>query len=351
MKFEHLLDIRLNLFDGGAAAGGEGAGAAAPGQTGTGDPGETKASPAPTRRGKSGEFQNVLFGKQEPAQSAADRGGNAAKTAADGAGAADNGQKAQSSDAGSDTKPGVTVTSDTLEAKRKAFQELVNGEYKDIYTEETQRIINRRFKETQNLEKQVGRTQPVIDMLMQRYKIADGDIAKLTAAIENDDAYWSEAAEEAGMSVEQYKQFQKLQRENAALLREQQQRSSQQAAQQQLQKWYGEAEQTKSLYPSFDLNVEVKNPQFLSMLKAGVPVQHAYEVIHMDEIKAGVAKMQAQATEKQVVDGIRARGARPPENGTASQSAFTVKDDPSKWSKKDRAEVARRVARGETIKL
>lgn len=341
MKSENLLNIRLDLFDGGAAAGGDGAGAAAPAsQNGDGAKGGSQAAPGSTRRGKSGEFQNVLFGKQSAPAAAGEGGGQ-------------EGQQ-QSSVAGSDKdkQPGVTTTSDTLEARRKAFQDLVNSEeYKDIYTEETQRIINRRFRETQNLEQQVARNQPLIDMLMQRYKISDGDIGKLTAAIENDDAYWSEAAEEAGMSVEQYKQFQKLQRENAALMRDQQQRRSQQAAQQQLQKWYGEAEQVKGVYPSFDLNAEVKNQQFLSMLKSGVPMQHAYEVVHLDDIKAGVAKMQAKATERQVVDGIRAKGARPQENGTTSQSAFTVKDDVSKLTKAERAEIARRVARGETIKF
>ena len=341
MKSENLLNIRLDLFEGGAAAGGDGAGAAAPAsQNGDGAKGGSQASPGSTRRGKSGEFQNVLFGKQSAPAAAGEGGGQ-------------EGQQ-QSSVAGSDKdkQPGVTTTSDTLEARRKAFQDLVNSEeYKDIYTEETQRIINRRFRETQNLEQQVARNQPLIDMLMQRYKISDGDIGKLTAAIENDDAYWSEAAEEAGMSVEQYKQFQKLQRENAALMRDQQQRRSQQAAQQQLQKWYGEAEQVKGVYPSFDLNAEVKNQQFLSMLKSGVPMQHAYEVVHLDDIKAGVAKMQAKATERQVVDGIRAKGARPQENGTTSQSAFTVKDDVGKLTKAERAEIARRVARGEIIKF
>ena len=335
MKFKHLLDISLSLFDGGAAAGGEGAGAAAPaGQAST--QGGSQAAPGPTRRGKSGDTQPVLYGKQ------------AAPAAA--GGTETGGQTAQPSDAGRGKEGEVITTSSTLEDRRKAFRDLVNSEeYKDIYTEETQRIINRRFRETQNLEEQLGRNQPIIDMLMQRYKIGDGDIGKLTAAIENDDAYWSEAAEEAGMSVDQYKQFQKLQRENAALLKAQLQQQSQQAAQQQLQKWYSEAEQVKGLYPSFDLNAEVKNPQFLAMLRAGVPVQHAYEVVHMEDIKAGVARMQAKATEKQVVDGIRAKGARPPENGTAAQSAFTVKDDVSKLTRKDRAEIARRVARGEHI--
>lgn len=338
MKTKYLLDIDLSLFDGGAAAGGgNGAGAAASGQGDTGTQGGSQAAPGNTRRGTSGETKPVLYGKQ------------AAPAAA--GGTETGGQTAQPSDAGTGKEAEVTTTSNTLEDKRKAFMDLVNGEYKDVYTEETQRIINRRFRETQNLEEQLSRNQPVIDMLMQRYKIGDGDLGKLTQAIENDDAYWSEAAEEAGMSVEQYKQFQKLQRENAALLKAQRQQQSQQAAQQRLQKWYSEAEQVKGLYPSFDLNAEVKNPQFLSMLRAGVPVQHAYEVIHMEDIKAGAARMAAQATEKQVVDGIRAKGARPQENGTAAQSAFTVKDDVSKLSKKDRAEIARRVARGERIEF
>lgn len=340
MNFKRLLDIRLNLFDGGGAAGGEGAGAAAPaGQAGqAGAQGETQASPAPTRRGRSGEYNNVLFGKQpgEPSDAA-------------GASAEGQGRQAEPSDAGRGKKAEVQTTSDTLDDRRRAFKELVTGEYKDVYGEEVQRLIDRRFKDTKSLEDQVSRSRPVLDMLMQRYKIADGDMDKLAQAVENDDAYWSQAAEEAGMSVEQYKQFQRLERENAELLRFRQQQRSQQAAEQQLQRWYGEAEQARSLYPSFDLNAEVQNPQFLSMLRAGVPVQHAYEVIHMEDIKAGAARMAAQATEKQVTDGIRARGARPQENGTTAQSGFTVKDDVSKLSKKDRAEIARRAMMGEKI--
>lgn len=330
-----LLDVSLRLFDG---EGGAAAPAAGEGAADGGNKGGFQASPAPTRRGKSGGFQNVLFGKQgdEPTAAGDEPGPEG---------------KAQPSAAGKGKEGDVVTTSNTLEDRRKAFQELVNGEYKDIYTEETQRIIDRRFREARNLEERAAKQQPVIDMLMQRYKIADGDLGKLAAAVENDNAYWSEAAEEAGMSVEQYKQFQRLKRENDALLRAQRMRQNQQAAQQQLQKWYSEGEQVKAVYPDFDLGTESKNPQFISMLKAGVPVQHAYEVIHMDEIKAGVAQSTARQTEKQVVDGIRAKGNRPAENGTSSQSAFTVKDDPHKWTKQDRAEVARRVARGETIKL
>lgn len=330
MKFNDILHVTLDLFDGAAGAAASGAGEGA----GSGTQGETQqTSPAATRRGSSGEYSNVKFGKQDQPAAAGD-------------------QQAAPPAAGEETKKqGVETTSDTLEDKRRAYRAMVDGEYKDQYTEDTQRIIDRRFRETKNLEAQLSQQKPILDMLMQRYKIGDGDLGKLTQAIENDNAYWSQAAEEAGMSVEQYKQFQKLQRENAQLLQAQRRSQSQQAAQQQLQKWYQEAEAMKADYPDFDLGRESQDPQFLSMLRSGVPVKLAYEVKHMDEIKSTVAQTTAQKTEKQVVEGIRAKGARPAENGTSSQSGFVVKDDPAKWTKKDRAEIVRRVQRGEQIKL
>lgn len=340
MRNYKLLNVILSLFDGGAAAAGagEGAGAAAPAQGDNGAQGGSQASPASTRRGnKSGESQRILYGKQAfPAEAGDQAGTNEVTSPVAGEGKTDG-------------EPGTVTTSNTLEDKRKAYRELMEGEFKDIYTEDTQRIINRRFREERTLQEQLDRAKPVLAMLMQRYGIADGDTAKLMAAVENDTAYWSEAAEKAGMSVDQYMQLQKLQRENAALLEAQKRNQSQQQAQQQLQRWYTEAEEVRQLYPSFDLNAEVKNDNFLSMLRAGVPVRHAYEVVHMEDIKAGVAAMQAKATEKQVVNNIRAKGARPAENGTAAQSGFTVKDDVSKLTRRDREEIARRVARGEHI--
>lgn len=310
------LPVDLTLFD-GAAATGDGAG--------TGATGETQASSDSTRRSATGETQRVLYGKQPKAES-------------------------DPSDAGEETTADVITTSNTLEERRKAYRDLVNSdEYKDLYTEDTQRIINDRFKQVKTLQESVDKSKPIIDMMLQKYKIADGDMGKLAQAVENDDAYWSEDAEKAGMNVEQYKKYMKLQRDNQQLREEQQSRQAQEQRERQLHQWWDEGLKLKSVYPSFDLQQEVKNPEFLSMLRAGVPVQHAFEVMHMDQIKAGVAAMQAKATEKQVVAGIRAKGTRPQENGTAAQSAFTVKDDVSKLTRKDRAEIARRVERGEHV--
>ena len=87
------------------------------------------------------------------------------------------------------------------------------------------------------------------------------------------------------------------------------------------------------------------NPDFLALLQRGVSVEQAYKVLHMDDF---LSKATAQA-EKTVTDNIRARGARPQENGAAPKSAVVVKDDVSKLTPADRAEIARRAAMGETI--
>ena len=316
MHFDIYLPVNLHLFD-GEGGGGEG-----------GAQGETQASaPASTRRGKSGE-NNVVYGKQPQADG-----------------------QTQPPVAGEKQEGDVVTTSNTLEEKRKAYDELIRGEYKDFYTQDTQKMIDRRFKETKGLQDQVSKMQPIIDLLSQKYQVEGGDLAKLVQAIESDDVYWADAAEEAGMSIESFKQFRKMQQENKELLAREQARQGREAVDRQVQQWYQEAEAMKSDYANFDLAREMQNPEFLSMLQAKVPVRTAYEVVHLDQIKSAERQMTAQATERQITANVRARGARPAENGTTSRSGFTVKDDVRKLSKADRAEIVRQAQRGKTIEF
>lgn len=334
-----LLEIDLHLFDGaagGAAAGGEGSGDGAAQATESALPkAETNRRGGSSRRSRAGELSNVVYGKQESATPVADT-----DVTPDAVG--DNGL-------GKANTSGVTTTSDTLDAKRKAFEEMIDGEYKDIYTEKFQQAFNRRFKETKGMEQSLNAQQPIMEMLMQRYNIGDGDIRKLQAAIEKDDVYWEDAAEKAGLTVEQYKAMQKLERENAELNRMRQRQLGEQQAQQKLSEWYKEADQVKAIYPAFDFKAETANRDFLGLLKSGLPVQKAYELMHMDEIKEAAARSAAETAGKQVVAKIQNKAARPLENGTSAQSAVIVKNDVSHLSRADRAEIARRVQRGEKI--
>ena len=335
-----LLDIDLQLFDGaaagaGGAAAGNGAASASAAQEGAGalPKAETKRGTGSSRRSKSGAYENVVFGKQDAAEPGAASTPDAGENKGEG-----------------NAKTGVSTTSDTLEAKRRAFDELIEGEYKDQYTEKFQQAFNRRFKETKGMENSLNAQKPIMDMLMQRYGIADGDVAKLQAAIEDDNAYWAEAAEEAGLTVEQFKAMQKLERENEELKRIRQRQQADQAAQQKMNQWYAEAEQVKQLYPGFDFRTEIGDKQFTDLLKRGISVQQAYELLHRDEINAAIARNAAQTAGQQMVAKIQNKAARPQENGMSSQSAVIVKNDVHNLSKADRAEAARQAMRGKKIK-
>ena len=333
-----LLDIDLRLFNGaagGAAAGGEGAATGGAAQATESSPkAEGQTGRGSSRRAKAGAYDNVIYGKQEDAPDAAD---------------------ADLPDAGGDAqgegKSGVTTTSDSLEAKRQAFKDLIEGEYKAQFEETFQAAFNRRFKGAKSMETALSAQKPIMDMLMQRYNIGDGDVGKLQAAIEKDDAYWEEAAEKAGLTVDQYRAMQKLERENRELRSMRQRQEGEERAQQQLAAWYQEAEAVKAIYPGFDFKTEAQDRNFMGLLRSGIGVRQAYELQHMDEIKAAAAKTAAQSAGAQMVAKLKGKASRPLENGTSSQSAAIVKSDVSNLTRADRAEIARRAQRGEKIRF
>ena len=306
MKLSKLLDINLTLFDGGdGASSGEGGG-------NSGVTGETMAGSVVTQQNNSGE------GGTQDAVSTTNKGSDAVNNKAD-------------------VKP--------------TFNDLINGEYKEEYTKKVQSVIDRRFKEVKTLEDTVKKNQDVIDRMMQRYKIADGDVTKLAKALDDDATFWEAEADEAGVDVDTYKNMKRMERELNTLRREKEEGERKEAERKTFEAWFKEADKVKETYPDFDFAEACKNQEFLSMLRVKIPMQHAYEVLHLGEIKSNVAQSVAKETEKQVVDNVRSKGTRPSENGTTSQSGFTVKKDVSSWSKEDMKDVIRRVQRGEIIKL
>lgn len=316
----NLLYIRLDLHDG--AAGGA-PGAAPAGGEGTGAPAETQG-PGGSRRGKSGEAApKVIYGKQPQQTDTPPAAGEAPKQ--------------------------TTATSDTLEARKAEFEKLISGDYKDIFTERTQQMIDRRFKETKGLEAKLAEVSPILDMLAQKYELADSDPKKLIEAIEQDERYWEEAADKAGLSVEQFKELKKLERENAELRKAKQAIEGDQNARKIMAEWQKQSEQLKTIYPGFDLGVEAENPLFAGLLRSGVDVKTAYEVIHIDDIKTNAAQIAGKQVETNITNNIKAKGQRPTETGIAAPPGVIIKNDVSKLTAADRKEIARRAARGEII--
>ncbi len=357
-----LINIRLDLFNGGAAgAAGSGAGAGT-GASGGGNTGgnapttgasngsPSGASPVSARRSKPGAFDNVKFGKQPSAQVAPANENAVSSVAGEDVSTAEEGAKASDKP----TDP---------EARRKAYRELVEGEFKDLYQEDTQNIVKQRFKESRELRETSAKQKAILDILAQRYGIEDGDPVKIQEALDKDNSLWADMAAEAGFDdVSKYRDYMKLQIETKNLRaaeaeRVAAQKEAQRVAQErqfiqsQTAKWAQEGEALKAKYPNFDIAADLQDKQFVGMLRAGVPMEVAYQAKHHSEIVSNAVSTAKAETEKNVVDNIRARGSRPQENGTQSQSSFTVRDDPHSLTKAERAEIARRAGHGGIIKF
>lgn len=302
----NLLDVILTLFD----SGGEG----------PSDGGE--ASPSHTPGKVNLPQETVAYGKQPTPTSSPQDGG---------------GELPRAEDA---SQPQV---------RRAKFDELIKGEFKDLYDARVQSIVKDRLGDVKQMKAKLASVSPVLELLAQRYGLDTEDPDALLEAVEQDDAYWEQAADEVGMTVEQYRAMQKLERENQRLRQVQEVTLREEAVTRKVQEWEEQGRALQETYPDFDLQGECRNPQFVSLLRNGVDVKTAYEVLHMDEIKHGVAAGAAKAAERAVTATIQAKGMRPTENGAVGQGGILVKDDVTKLTRADRAEIIRRVARGEKI--
>lgn len=237
-----------------------------------------------------------------------------------------------------------------------AFDALIKGQYKEQYNASVKKIVDGRLS---GLNKQIQgyeAGQPVFDILAQKYGIDPTDYAAIAEAIQKDRSLFEQEAIETGRDVEDLMELKKIQRENASMRRQMDQQRQQQedqrrvqVAQQQESEWRRQAQEAQKVYPGLNLDTEIKDPNFARLLRSGVPVQAAYQVVHMDELMGGAMQYAAQRAAKNVTDNVIAGAARPAENGTAAQGAVSAKVDPSKFTSKDIKEYRERLARGERI--
>ena len=291
----------LQLF-----AGGEGG-------TGAGTPGQTAAAPVqPQSTGAKNPLANVQYGTSE-----------------------------ESAAAGQDN-----ITADDREAH---FESLIKGEYKDLYESRLKDTISRRLKGTEETVRRYDALSPVLGLLAQKYGVDANDAEALSKAIEDDETFYEDEALEKGMTVQQVKDLRKMQRENAELKRQMEERQSRERAEQDFAAWMQESELVKQIYPSFELDQELKNPTFRRQIMSGIPLQTAFEAAHMKEILGGVMQFTAQKVTGKVANHVASGMKRPAEGAMGNQVAVVSKRDVSQLNKADREEILRRAARGEKI--
>ena len=231
------------------------------------------------------------------------------------------------------------------------FEAMIKGDYKEAYDKRVQDTIQKRLKSTKETVDKYNSMAPMMELLGKKYGVDHTDVEALIKAVENDNSIFEEEAAKHGRSVDDEKAMYKLQTENTQLKAQHNEQIQREQAEQRYAVWEQQAQEAKKLYPNLDLNVESQNPQFRQLLFAGIDVGTAYMVLHRDDILAGAMQHTAKTVEQKLTNNIMAGGKRPSENGMSSQSAAITKRDPSQFSRADRDEIRRRVARGERIEL
>ena len=236
------------------------------------------------------------------------------------------------------------------EAHRKAFGELMRGEYNREFGEMIVQATQKAYDSILNEQGPVGR---ILNALGQKYGTAPGDYEALAAAVEGgvvkDDAYYEDMAMKKGISVQLAKEMDALESENAKHRAAEQQRAEAAKMEAIQQEWDAAAERIRAEDPGFDIKTALADPDFAQMLKLGVKMEDAYKTRYFDDIMARRTTQTAKTVEKGVEARIRQRGARPSENGTNPGGAAVLKTDVSKLTPQQCEELERRAMRGQII--
>lgn len=244
------------------------------------------------------------------------------------------------------------------EERRKAFGELLRGEYADLTEELMQNAVT---EATRRLEASPA-MKGLMQALQEKYGTDANDLVALTEAVRTgavkDDAYYEKLAMEKGVSTRTARELDKLESQNKHLTEQQQmiQQMERQRVQQariaELQAgWDREAEQLKAQYPDFNMAEVLANPEVEKMMRSGVSMTNAYRSAYFDHILKQQQAATARQVEQGVVNRMQQRNARPGENGTRPGGAVQTKIDVSHMSRKEMEEMEKRVMRGEVITL
>lgn len=341
-----MVDGKMNLqyF---AEGGGDGAAAGEGGEQATPAVQEPALRPAQERLARR---SGALRGKASPAEQPPQMGGQpeAEPLAAPPKGAPDTEEE----------EPQEQKAEKTPEEKRKAFGELVRGEYSDIFNEVMQQAIIKAGEAVHADPKAAALRQA----LSEAYGVDGEDVDGLIEAVKNgkvkDEAYYEELAQQRGVSVKTARELDKMESDlrrandqNAKLQAAQQEAARQQRAAQIRAQWETQAAQLKAQYPDFDLGEVLANEQVGELMRRGVSLPDAYRAAYFNHIMEMATARTAQTVEQGVTARIQQRAARPGENGTRPGGAVTTKFDISNTTRRQREELERRARRGEKIVL
>ena len=237
---------------------------------------------------------------------------------------------------------------------RAALYQKFKADFKSEYDAEVQGLVKSRLKKSTaelNAANQYrSKAEKILATVADKYGIDSSDLDTLMSKVQEDDAYYEDLAIKNGTTPEQERRFSQVQRENAYFKAKQaadERRAAQQRNYEILQQ---QSDETKAMYPDFDLITESENnPTFRKLVQNGVHIKNAYEVTHKDEIMARGMQYAAQQAAAKTQASINANSKRPGENGLNHSVPADTKVDVKSLTSQQMQDYIRRIRNGESI--
>lgn len=229
------------------------------------------------------------------------------------------------------------------------WDELKKGEFAEQYGQDVQKAIQERFKNQADLKGQLDILEPALKVLRERAGVENNE--DLVNMIMDDDSIYEDEANEAGMTVEAYRNYLKFKEEHDQRLQLQEEQQRTEFLNQHYQKLAQQAEALKQRFPEINLDRELQNETFMKLTspQIGLSVEDAYVAVHHKDLAPQMMAYGMQRARDQMAQTIMVNGSRPREGGLNNQTAADMKVNPNTLSRKERDAIRARVHSGKRV--
>lgn len=214
------------------------------------------------------------------------------------------------------------------------YSELIKSdEYKAEHKAYMDKTIADRFKRYDGLEQRYAKMQQTMGIVGQKYGLDPNDpnyAENLQQAVSKDDTYFEDIAMQNDMSVEQARRNYEMEQKLHAIEAQERMRQQQEENRQAMQTLMANAEQTKAMFPGFDLDAEMQNEKFRRLLFATQgDTTAAYQALHWNELVQQKVAAETTKAKQAITNSIASGQRRPTESGLSNSATGVVSTAPS----------------------
>ena len=246
-----------------------------------------------------------------------------------------------------DSDPVQTTNEPNPTTEKIPYADLIKSDdYKEEHKAYMDKTISDRLKKYKGIEETSGKQKAILDVVASKYGVNPNDenfLEVLQQKIDDDDSYVEDYAMEHDMTNDEARRILNMERkvaqidaEKAAIEAERAEMAKQEEIRKQIMLLRQNAEKTKSQFPEFDLDIEIKDERFRKLCAVNNgDTTAAYMACHWNEILPATVQRASRQIQAQTAQAVASNKARPIENGLSSSAPSVVEQDFSKMSLKE----------------